>query len=137
MFLILLKRKLILAQFLEVLLVFKLFTHLEFIPLLIQILTLAPALLLKLVPIQAQVPLLFLPLTLIPTFALSLLLELFLIMSLALVVAQSHFGKHLDPGFPSKILGLATQSILPLALVLFFPALEFTDQASFIRQVAL
>ena len=123
MFLILLKRKLILSEFLEVLLVFKLFTHLEFIPLLIQILTLAPALLLKLVPIQAQVPLLFLPLTSIPTFALSLLLELVLIMSLALVVAQSHFGKHLDPGFPSKILGLATQSILPLALILFFPAL--------------
>ena len=123
MFLLLLERELILAQFLEVLLVFKLLIHLEFIPLLIQILTLAPALFLKLVPKLAQVPLLFLPLTLIPTLALSLLLELVLIMSLALVVAQGHFGKYLDLGFPSRILGLATQSVLPRALILFFLAL--------------
>ena len=127
MFLILLEWKLIQAQFLEVLLVLNQFMHLEFIPLLIQIQTLATALLLKLVPVQAQVPLLFLLLTLIPDLGLSLLLGLVLIKSLALVVAKSHFGKYLDPRFPSKILGLATQSILSLALILLFPALEFTE----------
>ena len=68
---------------------------------------LASRLLLKLVPIQAQV--------------------LVLIRSLALVAAQSHFGKHLDPGFPSKILGLTTQFILPLALILYFLAIRVTD----------
>ena len=52
---------------------------------------------------------------------------LVLIKSLALVAAQSHFGKHLDPGSPSKILGLTTQFILPLALVLYFLAIKATD----------
>ena len=84
--LILLEWKLLLVQFLEVLLASKL-------------------LLLKLVPLQALVPLL-------P------LLLLVLIKSLALVAAQGHFGKHLDPGFPSKILGLTTQFILSQALIL-------------------
>ena len=63
---------------------------------------LASKLPLKLVPIQAQV--------------------LVLIRPLALVAAQSHFGKHLDPGFPSN-----HQFILPLALILYFLAIKVTD----------
>ena len=46
---------------------------------------------------------------------------LVLIRPLALVAAQSHFGKHLDPGFPS------THLILPLALILYFLAIRVTD----------
>ena len=103
---------LILRMLLLLALVLALFLLLEWKLSLVQVLEvlevlLASKLLLKLVPIQAQV--------------------LVLIRFLALVAPQSHFRKHLDPGFPSKILGLTTQFILPLALILYFPAIRVTD----------